>query len=93
VPHAPLLVTHRPALAAVPRGLDELRIALERERFAAMDADGKRMRAYLAAAAPLERQWPELERQIAALPLRRAHDLVVACASQCLPTMPIATGS
>jgi hypothetical protein len=87
------LMSSRPALAAIPLGLEELRLTLERERFAVMDADAKRMRTYLDAAAAMERQWPDLDRRIAGLPLRRAHEHVVACAEQWLPKIASATSS
>lgn len=87
------LTAERPALAAVKLGLEELRMALERERFAAMDADARRIRSYLTAARPFEDAWIDLERQTSGLPLRRAHEAVVACASRCLPMAPNATGS
>jgi hypothetical protein len=87
------VAAERPALRAIPQSLDALRLALERERFAAIDADARRIEAYLAAAEALQRAWPALEAQLEALPLRAAHALVVGCAEQCLPTSAIATGS
>lgn len=87
------LSDERPALRAIPRGLDELRMELERERFAAMDADQRRVRAYLAASQPLAKAWPEIEQRMAGLPLRRAHPLVVAFAERWLPTVNPATSS
>lgn len=85
------MVRERPALAALSDGLDRLRIELERERFAAMDADAQRVQRYLAAAAGLQSVWPELERKMAELPLQRAHRLLVDSASACLPTSPTAS--
>lgn len=82
------LVAERPVLAAIAGGFEELRIALERERFAIMDADRLRIGGYLAAARDLETHWPELERRVAGLPLRRAHQVVVECAERWLPTVP-----
>lgn len=86
------LAATRPALAAIRSGLEDLRMALERERFAAMDADERRMMAFVEAAARMRQQWPELERTTAALPLPAAHQAMVACAERCLPTTPV-TGS
>jgi hypothetical protein len=83
----------RPALRTLPRGLDELRLELERERFAAMDADQQRMRSYLQATARFEQHWAELARRTAGLPLRPAHALVVESAHRWLPTDPNATSS
>jgi len=87
------LASARPALASIPRGLDELRMALERERFVAMDADRLRVRTYLAATALLERHWPEAERQTVGLPLRAAHEVVVGYAERWLPIEPPAISS
>ncbi|MBI5852250.1 MAG: hypothetical protein HZB39_14645 [Planctomycetes bacterium] len=87
------LVAERPALAAVEKGLDELRIALERERFAAMDADARRIQVFIAAARSLQAEWPALERSMAGLPLRAAHDRLLASAARCLPANPSATTS
>jgi hypothetical protein len=86
------LVTERPVLAAIDSGLDELRIALERERFAAMDADEARLAAFVQAAERMRREWPAVERQTASTPLRAAHTMVVTLAERCLPTAPV-TGS
>lgn len=80
------ITAERPALATIPRGLDALRIALEQERFAAMDRDSARVAAYLAAADGLEQAWPRL--QLQGLPLRAAHAMLVACAERCLPMTP-----
>lgn len=82
------LVPARPALAAIPKGLDELRVAMERERFGIMDADRLRIGAYLAAARDLEAHWPEVDHRTAGLPLQRAHEVVVECAERWLPTVP-----
>ena len=78
----------RPTLAAIGRGLDSLREALDRERREAMDADERRIRAYLEAASDLQRSWPGLQARIAGRPLLEAHAAVVECAQQCLPTRP-----
>ena len=82
------LQTSRPALAAVRAGLDELRMALERERFAAMDADERRMTTFVRAAGQLRQHWPDVERQSASLPLRDAHGIVVSFAERWLPMDP-----
>ncbi len=78
----------RPALAAIRGGLDDLRLALERERFAAMDEDDARIRTFLAAASGLESGWPEFQRRSAGLPLRAAHAMLVDSAVRCLPVSP-----
>src|SRR5689334_2421269 len=53
-----------------------------------MDADARRMRAYVQSAAALERAWPEVRDRTATLPLRQAHAVVVEHAQRCLPTTP-----
>ncbi len=68
-------------------------MALERERFAAMDADRARIARYLAAAVAFERRWPEVVKRTAGLPLRAAHALVVESAERWLPAIPSATSS
>ena len=78
----------RPALRALPGGLNELREALDRERRDAMDADDRRIRAYLAAATGLEHAWPEIQALTAGLPLGEAHSIVVDWADRCLSTAP-----
>lgn len=93
-PKAAMAATRsRQALAAAAAGLDALRIALERERFATMDADADRLARYVQAAGPFRQRWPELEGAVAGLPLRDAHERVVDCAARWLPTDPAATSS
>lgn len=82
------LIGVRPVLAAIPHGLDELRVALARERFAAMDADSRRVGTFLSATAAFERVWPEVRTRTAGLPLRSAHAIVVDYAQRCLPMTP-----
>jgi hypothetical protein len=82
------LTAARPALATIARGLDDLRMALERERFAAMDADAQRIRAFVAATAAFNRAWPGMQTRTAGLPLRAAHAIIVESAQRCLPTTP-----
>jgi hypothetical protein len=92
-PIAAMSIAERPALAALGAGLDELRLALERERFAAMDADAARLGRYVDASAAYARAWPDCEREAAGQPLRAAHRAVVSCAERWLPTAVTATGS
>jgi len=82
------LLPERPALAAIPRGRDELRLEIERERFAVMDTDARRMRSYVEATAGLESVWPQVQGRTAGLPLRQAHAIAVDFAERCLPTTP-----
>lgn len=87
------LATERPALREASRGLEALRMELERERFAAMDADAARVRRYLVSAGSWEKEWPRVEDRIRGLPLRAAHRIVVESAERCLPKDPFATAS
>jgi hypothetical protein len=84
----PELERTRPALSALHEGLTPLREALDRERREAMDADDRRIRAYLAAAAELERAWPETQARTEGADLPEAHAILVECAERCLPTVP-----
>jgi hypothetical protein len=78
----------RPALRSLPEGLSALREALDRERREAMDADERRIHAYITAAAGLERAWPEIQAATTRLRLREAHPILVEWAERCLPTTP-----
>jgi hypothetical protein len=82
------LSAERPALQAVPAGLQALREALDRERREAMDADDRRIRSYIAAASGLEQAWPEVRSLTAGRPLPEAHSILVDWAERCLPKAP-----
>lgn len=49
---------------------------------------GPRILLEIAAAAGLEKVWPDIQRQTAGLPLHKAHALLVDSAPRCLPTSP-----
>lgn len=83
----------RPALHALELGLDEVRIALERERFAAMDADSARIRAYLAASTRFAAAWSDVDARCEGLALSSAHEIMVASAERWLPMTNPATSS
>jgi hypothetical protein len=82
------MTPRRPALAALSEGLDGLRMALERERFEAMDEDAARLSLYVAASAPFGTVWRTLEQAIRGLPLGQAHRLVLDYAERWLPVDP-----
>lgn len=84
---------YRPALAAAGAGLDALRMELERERFAAMDADAARLAGYVRAAETFRQHWPATERRLDGMALRAAHAVMVDSAERWLPTAPAATSS
>ncbi len=82
------MTRHRPALAALSKGLDGLRMALERERFRAMDEDAARLEFYVAAATRFGTAWRELDRKARGLPLGQAHRLILEYAERWLPEDP-----
>jgi hypothetical protein len=82
------LAAVRPVLGTVPDGVPALHEALDRERREAMEADERRIRAYVAAATGLERAWPEVQAATADRRLSSAHPIVVDWAERCLPTAP-----
>ena len=79
------LTSARPALRALPEGLEALRAALDHERRQAMDEDDRRVRSYLAAAANLQDAWPTFQARCDGQPLGAAHEVLVEWAERCLP--------
>jgi hypothetical protein len=60
----------------------------DRERRTLMRADEERLGRYCAAAEAWASAWPDVSRQIAALPLREAHRIVTDRAEGVLPFVP-----
>ena len=83
------LASKRPVLASLKQ-IGESRISLQRalaeEQFDLMERNEKRLAAYSKAAQQWTSNWPQLQRQIRQLPLRPAHDVLVAEALKLLPT-------
>ena len=79
------LAAQRPLLNVVAQGRDALEIALDAERRTLARADETRLNAYAHAALEWTRNWPALKREIAGLPLRAAHPIVVIQAQTLLP--------
>lgn len=82
------MTPERPLLARIPHGRDALDEALDRERRDLMRRNEDRLASYRAAAMAWAAVWREVEREIAGLPLDRAHAVVVARAADVLPFAP-----
>lgn len=81
----PRLISQRPALVAIAHGRDRLEEALDAEKRALIRANEQRLRAYLVAAEAWAGHWTSVQRRIANLPLREAHQVMVAEAQGLLP--------
>lgn len=82
------VLPRRPLLARIGEGREALDEALDRERRAMMRSDDERLARYRHASAAWASLWPELDREIADLPLAEAHRLVTARAEGVLPFEP-----
>jgi len=82
------LAARRPLLARVGEGLPALEAALDAERRDLMHANEQRLASYQHAAGSWVASWPQVEKRLAGLPLRRAHEVVVAAAQGVLPYEP-----
>ena len=94
--HAPdvrELVERRPLLRHATAGdRAALERALDAERRAFMAADVARLQRYATAAARWAAAWPELQRDVASLPLDAQHARLVTAASDLLPLKPAEAG-
>jgi hypothetical protein len=79
------LVARRPVLAVAREGLGKLESALDDERRTLIHANEARLSAYMEAAEQWVASWPAVERDVAGMPLRAAHELVVSRAEGVLP--------
>ncbi len=89
--HAELLeeaAAIRPLLTQLGGGRDALEVALDAERRRLMRANEERLRGYLRAATGWRARWSELEPALRGVPLREAHERLVAAAAGCLPEVP-----
>jgi hypothetical protein len=82
------LTVHRPLLARIRAGRNELERALDEERRAAMHANESRLEGYQQAAERWARDWRAVQQEVANLPLREAHRIVVERAEGVLPFSP-----
>jgi hypothetical protein len=79
------LVPRRPLLGLIHAGERRLVIALAEEQLDLVAADRRRIEAYERAAEPWAASWLAIERNLAGLPLREAHRVMVQRAETVLP--------
>lgn len=82
------LSEQRPVLAVIAQGRDALEAALDAERRILMRRNEERLARYVTQARQWYQAWPSIEREIAGLPLRAAHQIVQHQAAQFLPMQP-----
>jgi hypothetical protein len=81
----PEVIAARPALVAAAGGEEALGAALDAERRDLIRRNEARLAAYSKAARPWRDAWSEVERETRSLPLRKAHETIVARALSVLP--------
>jgi hypothetical protein len=79
------LASQRPLLARLDQPLAALEAALDAERRELIHANEARLAAYLQAAEHWRELWPEVQREVADMPLPQAHETVVRRAEGVLP--------
>lgn len=79
------LVKRRPVLMHVAAGREQLEAALDAERRAMIHANERRLQVYLDAAQAWAEAWPQVHANIADMPLKKAHAILVARAEERLP--------
>ena len=79
------LQSQRPLLAHLNQGRDAIETALDAERRQLMRRNEARLDAYMKAARNWYAAWPGLSRQLDALPLLEAHEIMVQKARELLP--------
>lgn len=82
------LVTERPVLARISAGREALEQALDAERRTLMRANEARLQHYVSAARGWSEVWPQVQREMAGLPLLAAHEIMTARAAPVLPFTP-----
>ncbi len=82
------MARERPLLSAAASGRDELERALDEERRALIRRNEERLRRYMEASSSWSALWANLSRDLAGLPLRRAHEIMVSTAEGVLPFEP-----
>lgn len=80
----------RPALASIKGGVAAMETALDAERRMLMHGNEARLVAYLEAAQVWREAWPEVEREVAGVPLTEAHAIIAQRAEDLLPSQPVA---
>ncbi len=81
-------IRQRPLLTQIADGREVLEEALDRERRMLIRANEERLARYQSAAEAWAAIWPDVQRQIAGLPLPEAHLLVTSRAEGTLPFKP-----
>ncbi len=79
------LISKRPLLDNVAQGREALEVALDAERRQLMRTNETRLQRYMEAGAAWADCWPEVVREIQALPLKQAHAICCARAEGVLP--------
>lgn len=79
------LARQRPVLEKLDASREALEAALDHERRELMARDEKRLDAYAAAARGWADLWPDVQREVAALPLTQAHEIIVERVDGVLP--------
>lgn len=79
------LEEERPVLQSVREGIAELEAALDAERRALIHANERRLGAFLEATEEWSSIWPEVQREVAGLPLLEAHRRITDRAAGVLP--------
>ncbi len=79
------LAVQRPVLSRIRDGRDALEAALDAERRELIHANEARLAAYMAAAQRWRERWPEIQKEVAGVPLRQAHSIVAQRAQGVLP--------
>jgi hypothetical protein len=82
------LVPLRPLLAATGDSVEAVEVALDAERRELIHANERRLRRYMASAEAWAERWPSVEAAIEGMPLRQAHETIVARAEGLLPFEP-----
>ncbi len=84
-----LSIAQRPLLDAVTQGRDALETALDKERRHLSRINEERLARFGKASADWAAQWPVLKAEVAQLPLRASHALLVGNAERFLPEAPL----
>ncbi|MEA1928934.1 MAG: hypothetical protein U9N73_12080, partial [Candidatus Auribacterota bacterium] len=82
------LAAKRPILRSIPKGLDRLEEALDKERRKLIHANEARLAGYSRALERWSTIWPDLEKRMSACLLPEAHQLMVENAEGVLPFKP-----
>lgn len=82
------LMPTRPLLSECPRGVKAVERALDEERRALIHENEERLQRFRRAATQWQERWPTVAGEVAGLPLREAHNRILAHAARVLPFEP-----